>query len=82
MIYVTKVHHLTMVNYGEVETILSLRNASPKHGWASLVAHKQLRIHLQCRRPRFDPESGRSPGEGDDNPLQYVCLENSTDIGA
>ena len=22
------------------------------------------------------PESGRSPGEGNGNPLQYVCLEN------
>ena len=27
-----------MVNYGEVETILNLHKASPKHGWASLVA--------------------------------------------
>ena len=25
------------------------------------------------------PESGRSPGEGNGNPLQYSCLENSTD---
>ena len=28
------------------------------------------------------PRSGRSPGEGNDNPLQYSCLENSTDGGA
>ena len=27
------------------------------------------------------PGSGRSPGEGDDNPLQYSCLENPTDRG-
>ena len=27
-------------------------------------------------------ESGRSPGEGNDNPLQYSCLENSMDGGA
>ena len=26
--------------------------------------------------------SGRSPGEGNANPLQYSCLENSTDRGA
>ena len=26
--------------------------------------------------------SGRSPGEGSDNPLQYSCLENSMDKGA
>ena len=28
------------------------------------------------------PESGRSPGEGNGNPLQYSCLENSLDSGA
>ena len=25
------------------------------------------------------PGSGRSPGKGNDNPLQYSCLENSMD---
>ena len=28
------------------------------------------------------PGSGRSTGEGNDNPLQYSCLENSMDRGA
>ena len=28
------------------------------------------------------PESGRSPGEGNGNPLQYSCLENHMDGGA
>ena len=28
------------------------------------------------------PGSGRSPGEGHGNPLQYSCLENPTDRGA
>ena len=27
-------------------------------------------------------ESGRSPGEGNDNPLQYSCPENPIDQGA
>ena len=27
------------------------------------------------------PGSGRSPGEGNDNPLQYPCLENPMDKG-
>ena len=27
------------------------------------------------------PQSGRSPGEGNDNPLQYSCLENPVDRG-
>ena len=28
------------------------------------------------------PVSGRNPGEGNGNPLQYPCLENSMDGGA
>ena len=28
------------------------------------------------------PGSGRSPGEGHDNPLQYSCLKNPKDRGA
>ena len=35
------------------------------------------KICLQCRRPWLDPGSGRSPGEGNSNPFQYSCLENS-----
>ena len=30
----------------------------------------------------FIPGSGRSPGEGNGNPLQYSCLENPMDRGA
>ena len=29
--------------------------------------------------PGLIPRSGRSPGEGKGNPLQYSCLENSMD---
>ena len=39
----------------------------------------------QCRRHKrcgFDPGSGRSPGGGHGNPLQYSCLENPMDRGA
>ena len=32
--------------------------------------------------PDSIPGSGRSPGEGNGNPLQYFCLENSIDGGA
>ena len=32
--------------------------------------------------PGSIPGSGRSPGEGNDNPLQYFCLENSMDRAA
>ena len=30
----------------------------------------------QCRRLGFDPNYGRSPGEGNGNPVQYSCLGN------
>ena len=40
----------------------------------------------QCRLDGTDagsiPGSGRSPGGGHGNPLQYSCLENPTDRGA
>ena len=32
--------------------------------------------------PGSIPDSGRSPGEGNGNPLQYSCLENPMDRGA
>ena len=32
--------------------------------------------------PGSIPASGRSPGEGNGNPLQYYCLENPMDRGA
>ena len=34
-----------------------------------------------AREPRSIPGLGRSPGEGNGNPLQYSCLENSMDRG-
>jgi len=35
-----------------------------------------------ARDPGLIPGSGGFPGEGNDNPLQYLCQENSTDRGA
>ena len=32
--------------------------------------------------PGSIPGLGRSPGEGNGNPLQYFCVENSMDRGA
>ena len=32
--------------------------------------------------PGLSPDLGRSPGEGNGNPLQYYCLENPIDRGA
>ena len=34
-----------------------------------------------ARDPGLIPGSGRSPGEGNGNPLQYSCLEKAMDRG-
>ena len=49
---------------------------------ASLVA--QIIHNLPAMQENTDsiPALGRSPGEGNGNPLQYSCLENSMDRGA
>ena len=36
----------------------------------------------EARDASLIPGLERSPGEGNGNPLQYSCLENSTDRGA
>ena len=41
-----------------------------------------LSVYLQCGIPGFDPWIGKIPVEGNGNPLQYSCLENSMDGGA
>ena len=38
-------------------------------------------VCLQYGRPGSIPGSGRSPGEGNGNPLQHSCLENRMDGG-
>ena len=50
--------------------------------WDSLVAHRVKRLPAMWEAPGSIPGSGRSPGEGNGNPLQYSCLENPTDRGA
>ena len=46
--------------------------------WASQAAQRQCRVQ---KKLRFDLWVGRSPGDGNGNPLQYSCLENSMDRG-
>ena len=42
---------------------------------------RQLEICQHCGRPGSIPGSGRSPGEGNGNPLQYSRPENSMGRG-
>ena len=46
---------------------------------ASLVAQDSKESACNVGDPGLIPKSGRSPGEGNGNPLQYSCLENSMD---
>ena len=51
--------------------------------YASLVA-QLVKKKTACNAGDLDliPGSGKSPGEGNGNPLQYSCLENPIDRGA
>ena len=46
--------------------------------------HSSISKESACKvgHPGSIPGSGRSPEEGNDNPIQYSCLENPTDRGA
>ena len=53
--------------------------------WASQVARVVKNPPANAEDVRdagLIPESGRSAGEGNGNPLQYSCLENPMDGGA
>ena len=43
---------------------------------------EMLEIHLIAGDVGLIPESGRYPGGGNGNPLQYSCLQNPMDRGA
>ena len=54
----------------------------PSVVWGLPVWLSDKESTCQCRRRRFNPGLGRSPGAGNGNPLQYSCLRNPMDIGA
>ena len=63
--------------------ILSTYIGLPRWEVKNPVAVKNLPANAgDLRTTGSIPGSGRSPGEGHDNPLQYSCLENSMDRGA
>ena len=51
------------------------------HTATSLVAQMVKNLPCNVGDPGLIPESGRSLGEGNGNPLQYSCMENSMDRG-
>ena len=72
-----------LVGYGMYSDFIVTKTLGAFHQWLS--GGKKKKIHLQCSYLRdvgSIPGSGRSPGEKNDNPLKYSCLENPVDRGA
>jgi len=67
-----KLKHLMHLYIFHVSTAIS-------DTWTSLVAQVKHPSAMQETQVQFP---GRSPGEGNDYPLQYPCLENSMDRGS
>ena len=70
-----------------LQSLLMLFNVLLQHNhsmWTSQVALvvKNLPANADVREAGSIPGSGRSPGGGHGNPLQYSCLENPMDRGA
>ena len=56
---------------------LMCRNGNPSQ--VALVVKNLPTNATDIRNAGSIPGSGRSPGEGNGNPLQYSCLENAMD---
>ena len=63
------------------EKISSERSGVTGNNWW-LRWQRMPAVQETCVQEDLSPGSGRSPGEGNSNPLQYSCLENPMDRGA
>ena len=66
-----------------------LLSCTPPWNWAALFPEFRFPCGSDGKASAYNaggpgsiPGSGRSPGEGNSNPVQYCCLENSMDGGA
>ena len=71
----------TTVKY-MVSFLLSTGVCSRLKAWGFPGGSDGKESACSARDPDSIPGSGRSPGEGNSNPLQYSCLENSMNRGA
>ena len=62
--------------------VVSCDPTAPSHTWMVLVVKNTRASAGDTRDTGSILGSGRSPGEGHGNPLQYSCLENPMDRGA
>ena len=78
----------TMPGTGEPGGLPSMGSHRVEHDSSDLAAggasgkEPTCQNRLDIRDSSLIPGSGRSPGGGHSNPLQYLCLENSMDRGA
>ena len=68
------------MNYFYLRESSELRQRFPNKGFSGDSAGKNSPANAGDMGPTSG--SGRSPGEGNGNPLQYSCLENPMDRGA
>ena len=64
--------------------LLDDQDKTPVHQSLGSFPNSSVSKESVCKAgdPGSIPGSGRSPGEGNGNPLQYTCLENSMGRGA
>ena len=76
-----KIQTVRLTPNGEISWLMKFRTSRQGLGTnlrlmrASLVPQMVMNLQ-QCRRPSWIPGLGKSPGEGNGNPLHYSCLEN------
>ena len=81
LLFTWNYHNIVNQQYPQYKIKFSKKGIGYLKG-LSFKSGSNKRIHLQRRRPRFDPGLGRSPGERNDNPLQYSCSEKPMVWGA
>ena len=69
------------LSHGLVSTTICHGLPGSSDGKASQDGSSYTSIARNAGDPGSIPRLGRSPGEGNGNPLQYSCLENSMDGG-
>ena len=80
-VQVTKIQHASVWSKkGKKEKSLKKFNNCPKIYRCDAMIKKNLNANAEDTRDEgWNPESGRSPGEGNGNPFQCSCLENPMD---
>ena len=88
----TKEHHSVLKKQKKINLAICNSMDGPRGYMNKPVIGRASQVALVVKNPTANagdtrdmgsiPGSGRSPGEGNGNPLQYSCLENSMGRGA